>query len=47
MPLTNISVINKLSVYLIQRFTRTYLSVFTQLPFRDIKKFFGLNFIPM
>ena len=43
MPLTNISVINKLNFYLIQRFTRTYTdfvtSVFMQLPFRDTKIF--------
>ena len=47
MPLTNISVINKLNVNLIQRFTRTYIdfvtSVFMQLPFRDIKFFFDLT----
>ena len=51
MPLTNISVINKRNVNLIQRFTRTYIdfvtSVFMQFPFRDITIFFWLNFIPM
>ena len=50
MPLTNISVINKLNVYLIQRFTRTYTdfvtSVFMQLPFRDTKNFFDLTSSP-